>query len=49
MNDILGVTIPRSAIEKWPSIKLTTLNNETALAQFLEVLDWIAQKIKTTT
>ena len=49
MNDILGVTIPRSAIEKWLSIALTTFNNEGALAQFLEVLDWIAQKIKTTT
>ncbi len=49
LNDIPGVTVPRSAIEKWPSIPLTTLNNETALAQFLEVLDWIAQEIRTTT
>jgi hypothetical protein len=49
LNDIPGVTIPRDAIEKWPSITLTTFNDEAALAQFLEVLDWIAQKLKTTT
>lgn len=49
LNNLSGVTIPRSAIEKWPSIALTTLNNEANLAQFLEVLDWIAQEIRTTT
>jgi len=49
LNEIPGVTVPRSGIEGWPSIALTTLNNEAALAQFLEVLDWIAQEIRTTT
>ena len=45
LNNLPEVTIPRSAIEKWPSIALTTLNIEGALAQFLEVLDWIVEEI----
>jgi hypothetical protein len=47
LNDISGVTVPRKAIDKYPSIALTTLNEEAALAQFLRVLDWIAQEIRT--
>jgi hypothetical protein len=49
LNDIPGVTVPQRAIYKYPNIALTTLNNEAALAQFLGVLDWIAQEIRTTT
>ena len=45
LNRLSEVNIPRSAIEKWPSIALTTLNNEGTLAQFLEVLDWIVEEI----
>ncbi|MDP9378706.1 MAG: hypothetical protein M3Q29_00895, partial [Chloroflexota bacterium] len=49
LNDISGVTVPRSAIEKYPSIPLTTLNNEDSHTQFLGVLDWIVQEIRAIT
>jgi hypothetical protein len=49
LNDIEGVTVPRKGIDKHPSIPLTTLNNDTALERFLEVLNWLVQEIRRTT
>jgi hypothetical protein len=46
LNEIPDVTIPDSALDKYPSIALTTLNNEGALERFLAVLDWVAQEIR---
>lgn len=48
LNDISGITISNKAIDKYPTIALTTLNDQTALEQFLEVLDWTVQEIRTT-
>jgi hypothetical protein len=49
LNDIVDDTIPATAINKSPSIPLTTLNNDNALERFLGVLDWIVEEIRTTT
>ena len=46
LNEIPDVDIPDTAIDKYPSISLSTLNSETALKQFLETLDWIVEEIK---
>lgn len=48
LNEIPDVTISEEAIDKYPSITLSTLNNEAALKQFLEVLDWFVQEVKAT-
>ena len=48
LNAIPGVTISDTAIDKYPSIALTTLNSEDALEQFLAVLDWVGQEIRAT-
>ncbi len=49
LNDIVDDTIPATAINKSPSIPLTTLSNDNALERFLGVLDWIVEEIRTTT
>jgi hypothetical protein len=46
LNELPSVTLPNNAIDKYPSIPLTTLNNEAALKQFLDTLDWVVQKIR---
>ncbi len=46
LNEIPGVTIPDKAIDKYPSISLSTLNSEIALKQFLEVLNWFVQEVR---
>jgi len=46
LNEIPGITIPDKAIDKYPSISLSTLNNEAALKQFLGVLDWFVQEVE---
>ncbi len=46
MNEITGVTIPGTAIDKYPNIYLSTLNDEAALSQFLAVLDWFVQEVR---
>lgn len=38
LNEISGVIVPHKAMEKFPGIALTSLNNDTAREQFLEVL-----------
>jgi len=48
LNEIPGIIIPDNAIDKHPSIPLSTLNSEIALEQFLEVLDWFIEEVKAT-
>ena len=48
MNKIPGITIPDQDIDKSPNISLSTLNNEDALKQFREALDWFVQEVKAT-
>lgn len=46
LNDIPGVAI--NAVDRYPSIPLTTFGSDSALKQFLEVLDWAVREIKAT-
>ncbi len=46
LNEIPGVTIPGTAIDKCPNIYLSMLNDEAALSQFLAVLNWFVQEIR---
>lgn len=46
LNEISGIIVPDKAVDKYPSIPLTPLDNEPALKQFLEVLDWFVQEVK---
>lgn len=48
LNKISGFVIPERAIEKYPSVPLSSLNNEIALKQFLEVLDWFVEEVQAT-
>ncbi len=45
LNDIPGIKIPHFAVDKYPSIALTALNDEGATRQFLDVMDWVVQEI----
>lgn len=46
LNEVPGIVIPEKAAEKSLSVPLSSLNNEAALKQFLEVLDWFVQEVK---
>jgi len=48
LNEVPGIVVPEKAVEKYPSVLLSPLNNEIALKQFLEVLDWFVQEVKAT-
>ncbi|CAN5684022.1 hypothetical protein BH24ACT18_BH24ACT18_21830 [soil metagenome] len=48
LDEIPGVSLAAQAKKKWAYIKLTSLNEEAALKQFLEVLDWFVQEVKAT-
>lgn len=48
LTDILGVTMPDKAIDKYPSIPLTAIGSGNSRARFLEVLDWIVREIRAT-
>jgi hypothetical protein len=45
LNRIPGISIPEDAISRRPPVKLSVLEDETALKQFLETLDWAIEKI----
>src|SRR5215475_5384508 len=45
LNALPGVTIPPDAITRRPSIRLSVLQDETVLQQFLAICDWIIQAI----
>jgi hypothetical protein len=46
LNEIPGVSFPSDAINRRPSLPLSTLRDEAALKKFLVTLDWIIQEIK---
>ena len=46
LNEIPDVTLPDEAIDKYPSMPLTPLNDEAALKRFLATLDWVVQEIR---
>jgi hypothetical protein len=45
LNELPGVSIPQDAITKYPSIKLSLLQEAKVLARFIEVLDWVKRTI----
>jgi hypothetical protein len=45
-NQIEGVNIPSEAINRRPSIKLSTLAEPGALEQFFEIYEWVIEEIK---
>ena len=48
LNKVPGITISDEAKNKYPRVWLAALNRETALKQFLEVLDWFVEEVKAT-
>jgi Endonuclease NucS len=46
LNDVNGIALPDSAIEKWPSIPLETLANDAALGKFLDAMAWFLDEVK---
>ena len=46
LNDVNGIALPDSAIEKWPSIPLETLANDAALRKFLDAMAWFLDEVK---
>lgn len=48
LNQISGVNIPDDKIDRFPSFYISVLKDETALAQFIETLDWIVQETRST-
>jgi hypothetical protein len=46
LNQIPGVNIPREAIGRRPSIKLSVLEQNNGTQQFISVFDWVLQEIK---
>jgi hypothetical protein len=48
LNTITNVSIPPEAINKRPSIALSTLQDEASLQQFLEIFDWVIEEIRAT-
>lgn len=48
LNAIEGIALPDEAINRRPSIGMSALKDETALNEFLEVFDWVAQEIVAT-
>lgn len=45
MNEISGISIPDETT-KYPSIALSSLNDEGTLARFLETLDWVVREVE---
>ena len=48
LNAITGIAFPENAITRRPSIPLSLLEDKATLEQFLEVLDWVIQEIRST-
>jgi hypothetical protein len=46
LNQIPGINVPVDAISRRPSIPLQVLANDTAMRQFLAVLDWLLAEVK---
>ena len=48
LNKIPGVDLPEDRINGFPTFPLSSLKDEVALNQFLDVLDWFVQEVKNT-
>ena len=48
LNAIEGISLPKDAITRRPSIALGTLRDESVLQQFLQVFDWVVEEIRLT-
>lgn len=46
LNEVPGIDLPTSRINKRPSFLLSMLKDEAALRQFLEVLNWFVQEVE---
>ena len=46
LNEVNGIALPDSAIDKWPSISLETLANDAALGKFLDAMAWFLNEVK---
>jgi hypothetical protein len=48
INEIPGVSIPDSAIDRNPTIPLTVLRDQRTVDALLKALDWAVQEIRST-
>ena len=48
INEIEGVSLPEDSIDRYPSVHLATLTNKSSLGQFVDVLNWFVQGVKST-
>lgn len=48
LTEMSGVAIPADAITRFPGIPLSALKDETALKQFLAILDWVVLETQAT-
>jgi hypothetical protein len=46
LNEISGISFPSDAINRRPSLGLSTLEDEAVLKKFLNTFDWVIQEIK---
>jgi hypothetical protein len=46
INQIRGIDLPTTGVDRRPSFPLLELQAEDSLNQFLDVLKWIAEEIK---
>ena len=46
LNEVNGIALPDSAIDKGPSISLETLANDAALGKFLDAMAWFLGEVK---
>lgn len=45
-NEISGISFPPEELNRFPSVQLAVLKDETELTKFLKIFDWIIQEIK---
>ena len=46
LNEIPEINLPRDSISRYPSIPLSTFQDESSFQKLIEVLGWVIQKIK---
>ena len=46
LNDIPGVNLPNDSIEKFPSIPLSTLNQEGSLEKLFAAIEWTNDEVR---
>jgi len=48
LNKVEGVSLPEDSIDRYPSIYLSALTSKNSLRQFVDVLNWFVQEVKST-